>query len=193
MVLDSAAANWSLDCWTSIALQGVFIRIGPRRTRLVDQIGMPSLDCNISLISFDLATLISYRPQKVAMLLQKAMSIFKMGDFPLNQHVTRMSIADVGDAFRMTHTFKHTEKVVLEASKHTHVKILGTRHAASPRDQYGLDSNAMYLIAGGLGDLGQKVCRLMASRGAKYLVVLSRRTLSNDGRKAFKHSKMTFD
>jgi acyl transferase domain-containing protein/ubiquinone/menaquinone biosynthesis C-methylase UbiE len=40
---------------------------------------------------------------------------------------------------------------------------------------YELDGNATFIIAGGLGDLGQKLFTLLANRGAKYLVLLSRR------------------
>lgn len=37
-----------------------------------------------------------------------------------------------------------------------------------------LDKNASYLIVGGLGGLGQAICRWMASRGCKNIITLSR-------------------
>lgn len=39
------------------------------------------------------------------------------------------------------------------------------------------------MIAGGLGDLGQKICHLLASRGAKCIVILSRRSLDTTSRR----------
>jgi NAD(P)-dependent dehydrogenase (short-subunit alcohol dehydrogenase family) len=37
-----------------------------------------------------------------------------------------------------------------------------------------LSSDATYVIAGGLGNLGLKICPLLASHGAKHIVALSR-------------------
>ena len=42
----------------------------------------------------------------------------------------------------------------------------------------GVDSYATYVVAGGLGFLGQKTCHLLVSHGAGHIVVLSRRHLS---------------
>lgn len=39
---------------------------------------------------------------------------------------------------------------------------------------YQFDPNASYLISGGLGGLGRSIARWMASRGARYLILLSR-------------------
>lgn len=183
VVFDLVAAHRYPDSWISIAMLGVYIRIGKTGNHLIDQTGMPSLDNNISFFSLDLATLISRRPQKVDTLLPKAMLMSKTGDLPPNQHVTEKSIAAIGDAIGMIQNSEHVEKVVLE-DEVTRDKLLGIQHATSQLNQYELDSNAMYVIAGGLGDLGQRLCRLMAIRGAKYIVIISRRTLSNDGRKA---------
>ena len=41
---------------------------------------------------------------------------------------------------------------------------------------YNFDANASYIIAGGLGGLGQSMARWMAGRGAKNLILLSRST-----------------
>ena len=39
-----------------------------------------------------------------------------------------------------------------------------------------LQPNASYVVAGGLGDLGQRLSKLMVDRGARHIVALSRRT-----------------
>jgi NAD(P)-dependent dehydrogenase (short-subunit alcohol dehydrogenase family) len=43
-----------------------------------------------------------------------------------------------------------------------------------PTKSYEFDSNALYVIAGGLGGLGRSIARWMAGRGAKHLLLLSR-------------------
>ena len=40
-----------------------------------------------------------------------------------------------------------------------------------------LDGSATYVISGGLGDIGQRICELMVRWGARNLVVFSRRML----------------
>lgn len=42
------------------------------------------------------------------------------------------------------------------------------------RPTWAFDPHATYVVAGGLGGLGRGVARWMASRGAKYLLLLSR-------------------
>lgn len=53
----------------------------------------------------------------------------------------------------------------------------GIDHHGSPLI---LDSNATYVIAGGLGDLGWRLVHLMVRRGAKHVVVISRRDFNAD-------------
>lgn len=48
-----------------------------------------------------------------------------------------------------------------------------SRTVQQPGDQ--IDGNATFIIAGGLGDLGQKFLAFLAERGAKHVVLLSRR------------------
>ncbi|KAL8653880.1 MAG: hypothetical protein Q9226_003662 [Calogaya cf. arnoldii] len=42
-------------------------------------------------------------------------------------------------------------------------------------NSFSLDQDGSYLVAGGLGDIGMRVCKLMARHGARHIVVLSRR------------------
>ncbi|KAI9665472.1 MAG: Type I Iterative PKS [Alyxoria varia] len=65
-------------------------------------------------------------------------------------------------------------KLVLQASRSSTIQVARTR-----RPQIALDSYASYIIAGGLGYIGRRLCRLLVERGAKHLVVLSRRARSS--------------
>ncbi|KAL8953176.1 MAG: hypothetical protein Q9222_000949 [Ikaeria aurantiellina] len=51
---------------------------------------------------------------------------------------------------------------------------------SSPEDTYPLDEDGSYVIAGGLGDIGRRLSRLMARRGAKHIVVLSRQEANRE-------------
>ncbi|KAL9102716.1 MAG: hypothetical protein Q9187_009092, partial [Circinaria calcarea] len=81
-----------------------------------------------------------------------------------------MPIGEIGDAFRMVQTGKQVGKVVLEGNESYMVKIIDTK-----QPEIKLDGNATYVITGGLGDLGQRLCRMMVSKGARHVLALSRR------------------
>ncbi|KAJ5246448.1 hypothetical protein N7468_001431 [Penicillium chermesinum] len=49
--------------------------------------------------------------------------------------------------------------------------------------QYSFDSNASYVIAGGLGGAGRSLARYLATRGAKHLILLSRSGAATDDAK----------
>lgn len=49
---------------------------------------------------------------------------------------------------------------------------------------WNFDSQATYVIAGGLGGLGRGIARWMASRGAQYMVLLSRSGAKSEAGKA---------
>ncbi len=46
-----------------------------------------------------------------------------------------------------------------------------------------LDSDATYIVAGGLGFIGRRLCQLMVNRGARHIGVLSRRRPSTPDEK----------
>ena len=43
-----------------------------------------------------------------------------------------------------------------------------------PKSNFSFDSNATYVVAGGLGGIGRNISRWLADRGAKNLLLLSR-------------------
>lgn len=166
--------------WACIAVCGHYIQVREQGCHPNFQMDMPSLNKSATFTSLDLASLISCRPQKVPELLDKVMAMNEVGAFLPSQHVTRMSIANVEDAFGMIQAGKHIGKVVFEADENTQVKVLSTRHTTTEHDRSQLSKNAKYVVAGGPGDLGQRLCHLMASRGAKHIAILSRRALNHN-------------
>lgn len=49
------------------------------------------------------------------------------------------------------------------------------RSQSDRQDVVSLDKDGAYLIAGGLGDIGMRLCKLMARKGAGHIIILSRR------------------
>lgn len=180
VIFDPLAVNSVPDSWACLAPLGVYIQVRGQRSHPYDQIHMPLLDKNATFVSFDLAGLISRRPQKVAGLLGEIISQFEGGARLPDQSVTTMPITNVGDAFDMIQAGKHVGRLVLVTDKNTQVEVASSDRNTSQLDQPVLDGDATYVIAGGAGNLGQRICHLMARRGAKHIVILSRRTLDNN-------------
>lgn len=64
---------------------------------------------------------------------------------------------------------------------HRFVARIEPAELSAPGDTIRLDGDAGYLITGGLGGLGLEVARWMADRGARRLVLMSRRSLPGAG------------
>lgn len=85
---------------------------------------------------------------------------------PISTH----PFSQLHDVFRQMQSGSQIEKLVLQPHDEDEVLVLPRREPACQ-----FDHGATYVIAGGLGGLGRSVARWMASRGAKHLVLLSRR------------------
>lgn len=178
-----ASPDLTSDLWACIALLGVFIQIGRQADGRNGPIGISSIDKNATYVSFDLSTVIKCRPQKVATLLAKAMALFTACTIRPNERITTVPMQHLGDALKMLQSPRHPEFVVIEVEGNSQVNFLSPGRPMKQVDQFKFDADATYVIAGGLGDLGRKICRLIASRGAKKVVVLSRRALNQDRRR----------
>lgn len=47
-----------------------------------------------------------------------------------------------------------------------------------------IDAHSTYLVTGGFGDIGQRVCYLLACQGAKHILILSRKTPSSEKKRS---------
>ena len=100
-------------------------------------------------------------------------------------------IAEIENVFRRLQSGQNSGKMVIEMRKHDIVLVRSLKSlpllpiqkgklsdniqtVLQTRPDYLFDPRASYLIAGGLGGLGQSAARWMAKRGAKFLVLLSR-------------------
>lgn len=84
--------------------------------------------------------------------------------------ISTYAFSQLADAFRQMQSGTEVSKLVLEPHDQDVVPVLSRRTPACQ-----LEPNATYVIAGGLGGLGRSVARWMAGRGAKNLILLSRR------------------
>ena len=177
-ILNSASGLVLQDTWHCIAEFGTFIELGKTDIYQKGQIDMEPFDRNVTFASVDLVTVAKRRPKKLQEVFTTVMSLFEQGALKAVQPVTTMPMTDIERAFRLIQGRKHTGKVVLEAGQDVQVKAT----SAKPKS-LRLDDDGTYIVAGGLGDVGQGICRLMAGAGARHILILSRRKVTAEKRR----------
>ena len=180
VILNSLSGEYLQDTWDCIARFGTFIEMGKTDIYRNGQISMSPFDRNVNFSSIDLVLLADHRGTKMKALFSEVMSMFRDGRYKPVHPVTAMPVEEIEGAFRLIQGRKHVGKLVLRVGEETFVKA--TQPKAEPLQ---LASNSTYIIAGGRGSLGKSIIRFMISRGAKHLVVLSRRGLDSREREVF--------
>ncbi|KAJ8067959.1 hypothetical protein OCU04_003540 [Sclerotinia nivalis] len=184
VVLNFVKDTYNEDSFACIAKCGVYIHVGyPGES----ESGSESYTFkyrpmnNTSFFSFDLGNLTHTRPQKVIDLLQNSTALLHLSEERLDtQNYVSVAPGKLHDGFRLLSSQKHLNTVIVESDEHSQVQVINMNQHAKESNKMTFDSNSTYIIAGGLGDLGQRICGLMAQRGAKNIVVLSRRVANHD-------------
>ncbi|KAJ4328568.1 hypothetical protein N0V84_000927 [Fusarium piperis] len=151
------------DSWACLAEFGTFVDIGYGDSPFT----MTTTEKNAVFASLNLGLLVHHRPHVVGEVLDKAMELFQNKRLRLVSPLIKMPITDIEEAFRL-HS-KGQGKIILDIADGALVKATVPRPAP-----LRLSSDAAYVIAGGLGNIGLKICPLLASHGAKHIVALSR-------------------
>ncbi|MEO1132297.1 MAG: type I polyketide synthase, partial [Cyanobacteria bacterium J06639_1] len=147
----------SLDVVTS---GGRFVEIGKIGIWDAEQVEQKRDD--IEYLPFDLLDLSLADPNLTQEWLSELMAQFEAGQLNALPYQA-FELADAVEAFRFMAQAKHRGKVVIE---------MPVQHEALVKP------DASYLITGGLGALGLRVAEWLAERGAKHLVLTSRRGLT---------------
>lgn len=181
VVLNSLSGEWLSDSWECIARLGTFVEIGKADIYHRSQLTMVPFDKSVTFAAVDLVVLFEVQPEEMSERFSKIMAMFENSTLSTLEPVTVMPMTNIEDAFRLISSRKHTGKVVLEVDDTTVVKAVPLRPVPLK-----LDDSASYIVVGGLGDLGKRICLLLASHGAKHVITLARRTLDCEMRDAFK-------
>ncbi|KAI8932182.1 hypothetical protein NX059_011064 [Plenodomus lindquistii] len=123
---------------------------------------------NVTVQLIDMESLVLARPDLKPALITAAAALLE--HIPLTGHdLSVHDVSDAAEALRLVSSGRIT-KSVLQAGPGSTVHVLKEASERSWRDE-----EATYVVSGGLGDLGKRFLVKMAERGAKHLVVLSRR------------------
>jgi hypothetical protein len=119
--------------------------------------------------SVDLMTVMRYKPEIVGRLTEETIRMYEQGKIRAAVPTKVLAYSQIEEALRMLQSGKGTGKIVFQPTPEDLVPI-----APKEVSPYQFDSNATYILAGGLGGIGRSLGKWMATRGAKNLVFLSR-------------------
>jgi NADPH:quinone reductase-like Zn-dependent oxidoreductase len=179
-VLNSLSGESLHDSFAVLAPLGTFVEIGKSDIYRKNEISMVPFDSSVTFAAVDLTVLARLKPTRMRETLEKVLSMFEDGTLKPVAPITTMPMTDIEDAFRLIQSRKHTGKVVLVSDDQTQVKLT----LARPKPLL-LDQNGTYVVSGGLGDLGRRIAKFLASHGAGHVVTLSRRQLQEEDKLAF--------
>ncbi|KAI0552681.1 beta-ketoacyl synthase domain-containing protein [Xylaria curta] len=170
VVLNSLTGDMLTDAFDCVAKLGTFCEIGKGDIYKGNHLRLNPFDRSVTFAAVDLVAVAEGRSETVYSHLHSIVEMFGKGQLrPLNP-ISTYPIGKIEEAFRLIAARKHTGKVVLECPEQSTVKA-----TLPERKQLVLPTHAAYVIAGGLGDIGRRLAVLLASRGAKHIVLLSRR------------------
>jgi hypothetical protein len=172
VVLNSLAGDVLAESWECLAPLGVHIELGKTDIYRKSSLNMAPFDKNLTFAAIDLTVLLTTIPHKMFAPLGKVLHLFDQGIFSPVRPLNVLRIHQIESAFRLIAERKHMGKVILEVDEDTMVDTLLT-----PPPALKLAGDGTYLVAGGLGDLGRRICRLLAGFGAGHVVALSRRSV----------------
>ncbi|KAI1761226.1 putative polyketide synthase [Hypoxylon sp. FL1150] len=157
--------------WRSLSCLGRLIHIGEH------EIAVPQSRPDYSSISFcsiEIGDLLRGQPTYARQLLGKVSLLMQQKVLSPPFGLQLYSPGETMDALRRYRGGKSTGSSVIDLySDNTLTMTIKTRPV------YQFDRDSTYVIAGGLGELGQSIARWMVDRGARHLLLLSRSGLSN--------------
>lgn len=177
IALNSLAGELLHATWSCIAPMGAMIEIGKRDFDGHGMMDMYGFNKNRAFIGLDARHMQATRPEICGQMLRDCAEFFKQGHVKPIDTCMNVSPTEVIDAFRHMQKGTHIGKFTVTLPDDlSHLPVVGSQPGLN------LQSNASYLLVGGLGGVGQSIASWFVKNGAKHLIFLSRsgRTTKNE-------------
>jgi acyl transferase domain-containing protein/NADPH:quinone reductase-like Zn-dependent oxidoreductase/acyl carrier protein len=155
---------------------GRFVELGKRDFFENTPVGLRPFRNNISYFGVDADSLLIARPDLAARLFGEVMALFHEGALSPLPYRT-FSASRIVEAFRTMQQARHIGKIVVSLED-ARPALEQPEHRPAP---IRLAKDATWLVTGGLSGFGLESARWLASRGAGYLVLASRRGMDAPG------------
>lgn len=153
---------------------GRFLELGKRDFYQDSRIGLRPFRNNISYFGIDADQLMQAKPALTQRLFGEVMQLIANGKLtPLPFHV--FDANNIVDAFRYMQQARQIGKIVV-----TYQQPIRQVHKPSLPANLQLNPDATYMVTGGLGGFGLRTAQWLAEKGAKHLLLLSRRGPSSE-------------
>ncbi|KAI6710692.1 hypothetical protein PZA11_006639 [Diplocarpon coronariae] len=170
VVLNSLAGDALRETWDSLAHFGRFIEIGKRDITCNSRLEMARFEHNAMFASVDLTVVAAERPKIMKRLLSDVFELMAKGLISPVSPIAVFPISEVESAFRKLQGGKTMGKIVLVPEPDDQVRAAPCK---PPKNL--LRADASYVIIGGTGGLGRSMSRWMIEKGARNIVLLSRK------------------
>lgn len=175
VVLNSLTGPLLQASFDVLAPFGHLIEIGKRDLERNSSLDMRPFARHVSFSSVDLLAMLRHRGQDMHRVLAAVARLAADKAIAPVHPILVYPIGQATQAFQLLHAGKHVGKVILSTGPHEMVPVLPRRVKAR------LAANASYLLVGGVGGIGQSVAKWMVDRGAKNMILLSRRASKTKG------------
>ena len=189
VILNSLAGEALRLSWSCIAPFGRFIEIGKRDIYANTRLEMFPFSRNVTFASCDLETVMRLDHETTSKLLHETMDLWRRGVLKETTPLNVFPYSQIEASFRLLQSGKHIGKIVLVADKDDNVPVGGYSNIVPfqlkanlfwqvvPKalPEYHFPENATYVLSGGFGGLGRSMARWMVLRGARHLIILSRK------------------
>ncbi|KAE8406292.1 hypothetical protein BDV37DRAFT_292236 [Aspergillus pseudonomiae] len=169
VVINSLSGDAMLASWECIAAYGRFIETGKRDILSNNSLPLGMFARNTTFRGFDLMGMMMDRPDICLSALEDILSLMSKGILRPVQPLTSYGIGEIEAAVRFMQTGKHQGKLVLEIQMDDMVMTVLDR-----KPNFTCDGSATYVIAGGLGGIGQSIAAWLVDRGVRNLLLFSR-------------------
>ena len=171
IVLNSLSGEGLRKSWEVIAPFGRFIEIGLGDVKSpgVSGGGLPMrlFEKNVMFASVNLPTL--YRTKdRISDVLAAVVDLLAEGKISPPNPVQAFKVSEIEQSFRLMQSGYHMGKLVMEIADKDVVK------ATKFKKTQVFNADATYVIAGGLGGIGRRICDWMITKGARNIAILSR-------------------
>ncbi|KAF9885237.1 hypothetical protein FE257_000597 [Aspergillus nanangensis] len=169
VVLNSLSGEGLIQSWECIALYGRFVEIGVRDVLANSKLPMGQFLRNVTFSALDISAMRTERPDLCRVALETLVTLFEEGKLHPPEPIQIYGIGQMEKAFRLMQSGRNYGKMVIEMRAEDPVMTL-----QKSQPNTFLSPGATYVVAGGLGGLGQNLIQWLLGRGAKHLMILSR-------------------
>jgi acyl transferase domain-containing protein/NADPH:quinone reductase-like Zn-dependent oxidoreductase/surfactin synthase thioesterase subunit/NADP-dependent 3-hydroxy acid dehydrogenase YdfG len=175
VVLNSLAGRFITQGLKCLAPFGRFVELGKSDIYRNSKLSLERLGENISYFVVDVDRLAAQKPELHQQVMTEVVALFERGELKPHE-ITEFPISKLPEAMKFMTRAAYRGKIVLNMQD-DQVRTLPPRRATFRSDR-------CYLISGGASGFGLRIARWMADRGARALVLLSRRGPKSDADQA---------